>query len=253
MFLDQLGADPNDPRVQRACDHVLRTTQAPNGGFGASGSATASAPPPSYVIHCLNGNLIRALIGFGHLHDPRVQAALEWAAAIIPGDGGVRFYASGTSGPGFACAGNERQPCAWGAVKELLAFARVPVAERTPAVARAAELAAAFLLAVDPADADYPRPAWTNRTSSSWFRAGFPSAYVTDVLQVLEGLVELGYAHDPRLQRALAWLEAGQDADGRWANRYAYNGKTTVDFEHQGAPSRWVTLRACTVLRAAYS
>jgi hypothetical protein len=25
-----------------------------------------------------------------------------------------------------------------------------------------------------------------------------------------------------------------------------------VDIEHQGQPSKWVTLRACTVLRAAY-
>jgi hypothetical protein len=46
--------------------------------------------------------------------------------------------------------------------------------------------------------------------------------------------------------------EDGQDAAGRWRNRYADNGKTWVDIEAQGRPSRWVTLRACTVLRAAY-
>ena len=41
--------------------------------------------------------------------------------------------------------------------------------------------------------------------------------------------------------------------DGRWVNRSAYNGKTTVDIDKQGRPSKWVTLRACTVLKAAYS
>lgn len=62
----------------------------------------------------------------------------------------------------------------------------------------------------------------------------------------------MGHGRDARLAPALAWLEALQDADGRWRNRYAYNGKTWIDIERQGAPSKWVTLRACTVLRAAY-
>ena len=65
-------------------------------------------------------------------------------------------------------------------------------------------------------------------------------------------LAELGHGRDPRLARALSWLEAAQDDQGRWANRYAYNHKIWVDIEPQGQPSKWVTLRACSVLRAAY-
>jgi hypothetical protein len=65
-------------------------------------------------------------------------------------------------------------------------------------------------------------------------------------------LAELGHGRDPRLARALDWAEAAQNRDGRWVNRHAYNGKTWVDVEKQGQPSKWVTLRACTVLRAAY-
>ena len=42
-----------------------------------------------------------------------------------------------------------------------------------------------------------------------------------------------------------------QGPDGRWINRYAYHGKTWGDIEQQGKPSKWVTLRACSVLRAA--
>ena len=71
------------------------------------------------------------------------------------------------------------------------------------------------------------------------------------MLQILEVLAELGHARDPRLERAMAWVASRQDAQGRWANRYAYQGKTTVPIEAQGAPSKWVTLRACTVLKAA--
>ena len=93
---------------------------------------------------------------------------------------------------------------------------------------------------------------WGNtRPSGSWFKLGFPSGYVADVLQNLEVLCELGHGRDPRLARAIEWLLAKQDERGRWRNEYAYNGKTWVDFERQGQPSKWVTLRASRVLRAA--
>ena len=247
VFLDQLGADPGDERIHRGCDHLLRWSPTSSGGFGASGQARERPAPPSSVAHCLNGNLLRALIGFGYLDDPRVGAAVDWAAGAILGEG-VRFYASATSGPGFACGANDRQPCAWGATKELLGLARVPQPRRSPLVRRAVEAGVAFLLSHDPAVADYPMGFGNTRPSGSWFRLGFPSGYVTDVLQVLEVLTELGHGDDTRLDAAKAWVLSQRGPDGRWLNRYAYNGKTEVDIEPQGAPSKWVTLRALAVL-----
>ncbi len=252
IFLDQLGADPSHPKVVRACDYVLAHTATPSGGLGCSGAQRESPPSPSSVLHCLNGNLLRALVGFGRLDDERVQAAVEWAARAITGEGVDRWYASGTSGPGFACGANEGLPCAWGALKELNALARIPAERRTAVVARAVAAGVDFLLSRDPAVADYPMGYGNSRPNGSWFRPGFPLGYVADVLQTLEVLTQLGRAGDPRLAAALAWLESGQDADGRWRNQHAYNGKTWVDLEPQGKPSKWVTLRACTVLRAAY-
>ncbi len=70
------------------------------------------------------------------------------------------------------------------------------------------------------------------------------------MLQVLEALCEAGAAGDPRLDHAVDWLLSQQDADGRWANRYAYAGKMIVDIDTPGQPSKWVTLRACRVLKA---
>jgi hypothetical protein len=251
IFLDQLGADPGDERVRRACEYVLSHSQAVTGGFGASGVAGAGPPPPSHVIHCLNGNLLRAVIGFGLLDDPRVARAIEWQARAITGDGVDRWFASGTPGPGFACAANEHLPCAWGAIKALAGLARVPVERRSPEVARAIEAGVDFLLSRDPAVADYPAGWGNTRPNGSWFRLGFPSGYVADVLQNLEVLAELGHARDARLRPAVEWLLAKGDGDGRWTNEYAYNGKTWVDIERQGRPSKWVTLRARRFLRAA--
>lgn len=73
MFLDQMGADPRDRRIQRACTYVLEYTQAPNGGFGWSNRDGG-------VVHRLNGDLLRALIDFGLLDDPSIRASPEWQA-----------------------------------------------------------------------------------------------------------------------------------------------------------------------------
>lgn len=108
-----------------------------------------------------------------------------------------------------------------------------------------------FLLSADPALADYPRPSYSTRPSASWFKLVFPSGSVTDVLQNLEVLCELGLGRDPRLEKAIALVLEKQDRPGRWTNEYAYNGKTWADFEKQGQPSKWVTLRACRMRKAA--
>jgi hypothetical protein len=254
IFLDQLGADPRDRRVRSACDYVLSHVQTVSGAFGASGHIDdRRPPPPSSGIHCLNGNLLRALIGFGWLGDERVKASIEWQARSITGDGFSWYYASGTSGPGFGCAANEKLPCAWGAVKAMGALARIPPRDRTDAVRRAIREGAGFLLSRDPAKADYPVAFGNSKPSGSWFKFGFPSGYVADVLQNLEVLCELGFAKDERLRSGIDLMLSKQDANGRWRNEYAYHGKTWVDLEKQGAPSKWVTLRACRVLKAATS
>jgi hypothetical protein len=249
IFLEQMGADGSDPRVCRGCEYVLSHTQTPNGGFGVSGSGRLKPPPPSRVLHCLNGNLVRALLGLGWAGDERLEQAIQWQAAAIVGIKAVQYYRSGTAGPMFACAINGGEPCAWGAIKALRGLARVDPNQRSSLVAKAIDVGLNFLLSRDPLDADYPSA--DGRVSSSWFKLGFPSGYVADILQNLEVLTDLGYAQDTRLQSALDWLLDQQDDQGRWRNQYAYSGKMWLDVEAQGQPSKWVTLRALRVLRAA--
>lgn len=253
MFLAQLGADGGDPRVRLGCEYVLTHTVARHGGFAVYGT-------PSTFIHCLGGNLGAAMIDLGLLDDERLQLALEWQARNITGEGLVgienknvleRFYKSSTCGPVFACAANNRLSCAWGAVKAMLALSKVPSPRRVPEMNSALKTGADFLLSRDPAIADYPM-GYAEKPNTSWYKFGYPIGYVTDVLQNLEALVLLGYAQDPRLKSALEMVENKQDAQGRWKMEYSYNGKTWIDIEEKGEPSKWVTLRALRVLKEAY-
>jgi len=249
MFLDQLGADGRDPRIQAACEYVLAHTQAPNGGFGANGFERAAHPPNSSVLHCLNGNLLRALLGFGFADDERVRRAIEWQARSVTGDGFSGYVKSGTSGPGYGCGINGGDPCAWGAIKALRGLARIPPTARSAQVKKAIRVGTRLLLSRDPAQADYPSGG--EPVSANWFKLGFPSGYVADVLQNLEVLAELGRGRDRRLRPAIAWVLSLQDEQGRWRNRYAYPRKQVADVERQGSMSKWVTLRACRVVKAA--
>ncbi|MBP1464149.1 hypothetical protein EYB53_000370 [Candidatus Chloroploca sp. M-50] len=244
IFLGELGADPNDERVQRGCAYLLNHTIAANGGFACSNT---NNPVPRNVVHCLNGNLLASLIRLGWLDDPRVQQALVWQIHAITGEEPIRYDQSGTSGPGFACAINAGQPCAWGATKAMKALAAVPTSARTPLLQQAIEQGAQFLLRHNLAGADYP---FTGKISPSWFKLGFPLSYWSDILETLTVLVTLGYGHDPRLAEAYQWLLDKQDAQGRWKLENALTGKMWIDLERRGKPSKWVTLRALRVVKA---
>jgi hypothetical protein len=252
IFLAQLGATGQDPRIRRACEHLFDYAVAQNGGLSADGRNSG-------LIHCLQGNLCAALLDFGYLDDSRLQRALAWLARSITGenialnteqDAPVRYLRSGNSGPRFECSANNHLPCAWGAVKALLALSKVPTAQRTPALEGAIETGVEFLLSCDPATANYPM-GYATKPNRSWFKFGYPIGYVTDVLQILEVLAALGYGADPRLTNGLALLLSKQNAQGQWPLEYSYNGKTWVDVEKKDKPSKWVTLRALCVLKQA--
>ena len=131
----------------------------------------------------------------------------------------------------------------------MLALASCPQKYRSPAVERAIARGVDFLFSIDPADAAWPSGN-NAKPSSNWWKFGFPVFYVTDLLQIAEVLVALGFARDPRLARTLSLIREKQDAHGRWLLEYDYKGKTWVDFGPKKQPSEWVTLRALRVLRA---
>jgi hypothetical protein len=172
----------------------------------------------------------------------------EGVAPMTERDAPLRYYA-GKCGPLFACGSNDKKSCAWGAAKVMLAFACWPAEDRTPLIEHAIQQGVGFLFSVDPATAAYPS-GYAPKPSGNWWKFGFPVFYVTDLLQIVEALVALGYGQDPRLANALEFVRQKQDVQGRWLMEYDYTGKTWVDFGSKKQPNKWVTLRALRVLKA---
>ena len=252
-FMAQLGADGADSRVRAGCEILLSQCIASNGGLSWNGT-------PSGFEQCMAGIMGAALIDFGWLNDQRLQTAMEWLAQTITGEGVAdasnrdtnrRYYKSRNSAPLFVCANNGNLPCAWGAIQAMIALSKVPAEQRTRNMQEAIKQGADFLLSRDPAVADYPF-GMGNRPNSNWFRFGYPIGYITDVLQNLEVMAALGQAENPKLANALDLVISKQNQQGRWLLEHTYNGKMWVDIEKKGQPSKWVTLRALRVLKAAY-
>ena len=250
ILLSQLGASVEmDKRIATAVSYLMAHALTKEGQFTMSGL-------PSGTIDCLQGSLCAALLDLG-CEDKRIDKALEWMARSVTGEGvspiqdkvaKVRYF-SGKCGPCFACGGNNKLPCAWGAVKVMLAFSKLPERKRTRLINNAISAGVDFLFSKDPARADYPC-GFSNKPSGNWWKFGFPVFYVTDLLQNVEALVGLGYGNDPRLARALNIIRDKQDSRGRWLLEYDYEGKTWVDFGAKKQPNKWVTLRALRVLKA---
>jgi hypothetical protein len=252
ILLAQLGATIDmDERIAAACAYILDHSLTGYGQFTANGS-------PSGTLDCLQGNLCYSLLDMG-CTDPRLDKAYEYMARSVTGEGiapmtdkkaPLRYYAA-KCGPVFACNGTSGQPCAWGAVKVMLAFGKLPVKKGTPLMNNAIKKGVDFLFSKDPAVADYPlgvSPKPTGKPSGNWWRFGFPSFGVADILQNVEALARLGYGKDPRLANALQIIREKQDGQGRWPLEHSYSGKTWVDFGPKKQPNKWVTLRALRVL-----
>jgi hypothetical protein len=252
IFLSQMGADIHmDDRIPVACKHYLDHSITENGQISTNGT-------PSYTIDCLQGNMLTALLDLG-FEDPRLDKAFEWMARTTTGEGlassstkdsGLHYYAY-KCGPDFACGANYKLTCAWGGVKVMLAFSRLPKKKRTPLIERAISRGAEVFFKIDPATAKYPQRLPNTPPSRNWWKFGFPVFYITDLLQLVEAFVGLGYGKHPRLADTLQLIRDKQDEKGRWSLDYHYTGKTYVDIPMPQIPNKWVTLRALRVLKLA--
>lgn len=243
LVLAELWADGADARIRAATDFILdHSWHRAGGGFamrGGDGGGEANA-----VIPCLAGNMTWALIRLGRHEDPRVRVAVEWLCRHLRCDDGDGPAPAGWPYEVFqSCYG--RHSCHMGVVKTLKALAEIPGPERSPEVCEAIARGAEFLLihhifrrshALD----EVSRPKWKN--------FGFPLMYQTDVLEILNLLLDLGY-RDGRMNEALDLVMRKRTADGRWLLENSYNHALLVKIERKGAPGKWVTLNALRALK----
>jgi hypothetical protein len=252
------GAIEEDKRIGTVYNYLLNNSLSTGGQFSGTGKAYTT-------FNCFQGNMIASLMDLG-CRDKRLEAAYEWTARTVTGEGlplqvtrdgltptdssSMKLYPfSGITGPLFAC--RRTAHCAWAGAKIMLAFSRLPVERRSPLVKRAIETGVEYFFGNDPATANFPgelAPAPDKR----WWKFHFPVVGM-DLLQVAEVLTALGYGSDPRLANTLKVIRDKQDEQGRWLREknYGYQHKWWVNYGLYEKPNKWVTLRAMRVLKRA--
>lgn len=248
ILLAQLGARrEEDSRIITAMEYYRQHA------FIEFGKINCTETHPQ-TFDCLQGNMINALLCLG-MEPSSLAEQIDWLASSQTGAGIDRAgdkstekrYGIGKSGPGFTCTHNGDHPCAWGAIRVILALGQVPKAERTENIKQAIQLGVEYLLQADP-----QRPIWPGDRSVSpqWRQLMFPLFYRSDVLHLVEALADVDAVGDKRVQAFLDYVLSKRNADGSWNIEFSHPS-LAGSFGPIGKPNKWITLRALRVLQAA--
>lgn len=244
IILADLAVDNNHKGIKMACDYILENSQdIESFGFSVNRSESKGGGRHSEVIPCLTGNMLWSLIKLGYLDDERVKKGIEWICNYQRHDDGSSQAPDEWPYDKFkSCWG--KHSCHMGVVKSLKALAAIPKEKRTLRVEEKIQLLSEHLLIHH----IYKKSHDLNSVSKpGWLKLGFPLMYQTDILEILEILVELGY-HDPRMEDAVGILGKKQNNEKRWILENTYNGRMIRNIEIKGTSSRWITLKALNVL-----
>ncbi|HZY70202.1 MAG TPA: hypothetical protein VFF67_04385 [Thermoplasmata archaeon] len=229
LVLAELGMDSSDARIRKLAglifDYKLRLSS------------------PFNFFHeevCIAGNTARMMTRFGYGDDRRVRKLFDWLIEDQRPDGG------------WNCS--QGTPGTLDAWEALAAFAVVPRSKRSTAMNDAVAKGVEFYLE--------RRLIHEGRRYPPWLRLHYPTHYYYDFLIGLDLVTQLGDPRDPRLRPALDLLRSKRNPDGTWNLEATHPDlgpgvKISTDdaritplvIERPGRPSKWITLKALTVLK----
>jgi hypothetical protein len=229
LVLSDLGLDATNPRIKKVADLLFDY------------KLRLSSPFNFYHEEmCISANTARMLTRFGYADDPRVRKLYDWLIEDQRKDGG------------WNCS--QRTPGTLDVWEPLAAFASLPKAKRSPKMEEAIARGAEFYLERKLTE--------EGRPYAPWLRLHYPNHYYYDILVGLDVLTQLGYGGDRRLRPALKTLTDKRRADGTWLmdrlhpdigpKVEIHPDKSKIKplvIEPSGKPSKWITLKALTVLK----
>lgn len=229
LVLADLGVDPTDPRIQRLANVIFEYK--------------LQLSSPFNFFHeeaCISANTARMMTQFGRGDDRRIRMLFDWLLEDQREDGG------------WNCS--QDTPGTLDAWEPLAALASVPKSKRSSRMESAIDRGAEFFLERKLFEEGRPYP--------PWLRLHYPNHYYYDFLVGLDVITQLGFSDDRRLRPALDRLLRKRQRNGTWKIDRVHPdvGRGVVvhpdkerirplAVEPAGASSKWITLKALTVLR----
>ncbi len=265
-FLADLYANPDDPEIKRGIEFIL--DRADEDRF--------------YSVHCLSGNLYRAMMQLGYAQDERVLKGVEYQCErIIQNNGADCFVMDYSLLP----------TCHMTLPKILLALSYVPEEHFSPAMKRAKNLMikemrdtkvyiyvpsnnAVFKEAIEKYSESVPMsrrktlredilhmkkeytksPGLGKRLEKpEWFKFGYPNSYNSDILDVMRSLAAIGARRHKEFNKALDIIKQKVQTDEHgkqfWLMENSLNDRMIAPVEELGKPSKWITYQALFVIK----
>lgn len=229
LVLAELGLNFGDPRIKKVADLMFEYKLRYSSPFNFFHEEV-----------CISANTARMMTCFGFGEDPKIRKLFDWLIEDQRENGG------------WNCS--QGTPGTLDAWEALAAFGTVPKAKRSPQMARAIERGAEFYLE--------RRLLREGKRYAPWFRLHYPNHYFYDVLVGLDVITRLGFSDDRRLEPALDILREKRRRDGTWQTDRVHPDSgpgvsissepekvRSLVIEPPGKPSKWVTLKALTVLK----
>jgi len=248
LILAQLGVSQGDIRIKRMCEFILDVAQDPiSGGFSCSSSSTGHGDQRN-LEPCFTGNMTWALIQFGYLADLHLKKALDWITTYIRFD-------DGESCPPRIFPYNKKDNC-WGkhtchaaVIRTTKAIAAIPKQYRSQEMENMAKKSADHLFKhhIFRQSHDLSKLA-----KPTWLEFAFPIMVESDIIEVIEILLDLGFK-DERMQESIDIILSKQQTDGSWMLDRSHIGRYQTRFEPISQPSKWITLRALRSIKKYYS
>ena len=268
IFLGDLFADGSDPIIRNGCQTILSRY-----------SWQEKVESGNSDIICLASNLTRALANLGYGDDPRVLHLTENIATAIVNNDGIVCYVMDYSFLPQCYMALPKVLMALGSytggkpiVKKAIQVASERLLERNiyryvpesqekwgenydrlsarlkkiDSGAKAKRTLKEELATIRP---KMLRQNKSFKPKAGWLKFGYPLHYNSDILESMRSMADAGVDYDRRMDDALDIIEKSRLPDGRWKMGFSLNGKTWVDIEKRGKPSKWITYHALRVLK----
>ncbi len=260
IFLCELNANNSSESIQRASEHIF-SYQLPEGGF----SHKIGFKKP---LICLTANILRSFIYFGYAKDMRVQKGVDLITQHVNEHQSVACI-----DPIFTLLPD----CQMALTKVLSMYAVLDDKQRTSNIKRAINIVVENIASnkvfkyVPTGAKEYHQAIKGKKTSeirqiktrmlkqteklkktgvkSSWKRFGFPHSYTSDALETLYWLARINSPKRPEFEEAIDLVINRMDRSGYWINENKFRNPMLVEIEAKKSPSKWLTFRACFVLK----
>jgi len=243
-LVERFGFDRRHPAVERAAEYLFSCQTEEGDIRGILGT--------QYIPY-YHGIILELLVRAGYGDDPRVDKGTRWLLSMRQNDGGWLI-------PLQAVPAREKTREIWSARPvtpdrtrpsshlatgmALRAFAVQSRTRSLPEVQQAATLLKSCFFRADRYN-DRKAPAY-------WVKFQHPFWW-SNLLTALDTLSLLGFpAHDPDVQKGLAWFCDNQQPDGLWRTGYEQAGRADLT-PKEVQVVEWVGLAVCRVLKRLWS